>query len=77
MDVFYTSPTLADMFAENETDTVGTVKLTRKDVPALIKQAKIKGGEKVAAFGNKPVVLRWKDKDVCVMSTLHDDYMEN
>ena len=77
-DNFYTSPTLADMLVDNETDTVGTVRLNRKDVPAFIKQAKIKGGERVAAFRNKSVVLKWKDKrDVCVLSTLHDDSMEN
>ncbi|XP_068250307.1 piggyBac transposable element-derived protein 4-like [Palaemon carinicauda] len=76
-DNFYTSPTLADMLVDNETETVGTLRLTRKDVPAFIKNAKLKKGETVAAFRNKSMVLKWKDKkDVCVLSTLHDDSMK-
>ena len=75
-DNFYTSPTLADALVDNETDTVGTLRIARKDVPKKIKEAKLKKGEKVAAFRKKSVVLKWKDKkDVCVLSTLHDDSM--
>ncbi|XP_068225608.1 piggyBac transposable element-derived protein 4-like [Palaemon carinicauda] len=76
-DNFYTSPTLADMLVDNETETVGTLRLTRKDVPAFIKNAKLKKGETVAAFRNKSMVLKWKDKkDVYVLSTLYDDSMK-
>ena len=75
-DNFYTSPTLADKLVDCETDTVGTVRVTRKDVPAKIKEAKLKKGETVAAYRKKSMVLKWKDKkDVCVLSTLHDDSM--
>ena len=75
-DNFYTSPTLADMLVDCNTDTIGTVKVARKDVPAKIKDAKLKKGEVVAAYRKKSMVLKWKDKkDVCVLSTLHDDSM--
>ena len=47
---FYTSPTLADTLVDFNTDTIGTVKVARKDVPAKIKDAKLKKGEVVAAY---------------------------
>ncbi|XP_064079451.1 piggyBac transposable element-derived protein 4-like [Macrobrachium nipponense] len=73
---FYTSPTLADALADEKTDIVGTVRVTRKDVPAKIKGTKLKKGEKVAEFRKKSMVLKWKDKmEVCVLSTMHDDSM--
>ncbi|XP_066981208.1 piggyBac transposable element-derived protein 4-like [Macrobrachium rosenbergii] len=66
----------ADALADEETDTVGTVRVTRKDVPAKIKGTKLKKGEKVAEFQKKSMVLKWKDKkDVCVLSTMYDDSM--
>ena len=77
-DNFYTSSTLADKLVDCETDTVGTVRVTRKDVPAKIKDTKLKKGEIVAAYRKKSVLLKWKDKkDVYVLSTLHDDSMVN
>ena len=64
------------MLVDCNTDTIGTVKVARKDVPAKIKDAKLKKGEVVAAYRKKSMVLKWKDKkDVCVLSTLHDDSM--
>ena len=73
-DNFYTSPTLADMLVDCDTDTIVTVKVTRKDVPAKIKDTKLKKGKVVAAYQKKSMVLKWKDKKVvCVLSTLHDD----
>ena len=58
------------------TDTIGTVKVTRKDVPEKIKDAKLKKGEVVAAYRKKSMVLKWKNKkDICILSTLHDDFM--
>ncbi|XP_068227913.1 piggyBac transposable element-derived protein 4-like [Palaemon carinicauda] len=75
-DNFYTSSTLADSLVDEATDTVGTVRVTRKDVPAKIKGSKLKKGEKVAEFRKKSMVLKWKDKkDVCVLSTMHGDSM--
>ena len=77
-DNFYTSPTLVDKVVDCETDTDGTVRVTRKDVPAKIKNTKLKKGEIVAAYRKKSVLLKWKDKkNVCVLSTLHDDSMVN
>lgn len=75
-DNFYTSPTLADALVDNETELVGTVRITRVDVPKIIKETKLKKGETVAVYRKKSVVLKWKDKkDVFVLSTMHDDSM--
>ena len=72
-DNYYTSPALADALAEHETDTVGTVRVVRKDVPRKVKESKLKKGEIVAEYRKKSMVLKWKDKkDVCVLSTIHD-----
>ena len=72
------SPTLADKLVDYETDTVGTVRAMRKDVPAKIKDTKLKKGKIVAIHRKKSVLLKWKDKkDVCVLSTLCDDSMVN
>ena len=77
-DNFYMSPALADKLVDNETDTVGTVRVTRKDIPAKIKGTKLRKGEIVAAYQKKSALLKWKDKkDVCILSTLHDGSMIN
>ena len=49
-DNFYVSPTLADKLVDCETDSVSTMRVTRKDVPAKIKDTKLKKGEIVAAY---------------------------
>ena len=50
------------------------LKITRKDV-AKIKEIKLKKGGAVAAYRKKSILLKLKDKkDVCVLSTLHDDF---
>jgi len=75
---FYTSQALADKLVDYETDTVGTVRVTRKDIPAKIKGTKLKKRVIVAAYRKKSVLLKWKDKkDVCILSTLHDGSMIN
>ncbi len=74
IDNFYTSPDLAKNLLERETDCIGTLRLNRKGVPAIIKDKKLKKGEVVAAFKNKIMVLKWKDKkDVTMLSTIHDN----
>ena len=57
-DNIYTSPTLADKLVDYETDTVGTVRIIRKDVPAKIKETKLKKGETIAAYQKKSVILK-------------------
>ena len=75
-DNFYTSPTLADALVDHETELVGTVRITRADVPKKIKESKLKRGETVSVYRKKSMLLKWKDKkDVCVLSTMHDASM--
>ena len=57
-DNFYTSPTLADKLVNCEADSVGSVKISRKDVPVKIKETKLKKGETVAAYRKKSVILK-------------------
>ena len=77
-DNFYTSPTLADVLADRLTDTVGTLRLNRKDVPKSVKEAKLEKGGIIAAYRKKSCIMKWKDKrDVTILSSTHDASMIN
>jgi len=55
-----------------KTDCVGTLHLSRKDVPLRVKEKKLKKGELVAQHSGPVYVLKWKDKkDVTMISTYH------
>jgi len=55
-----------------KTDCVGTLHLSRKDVPQRVKEKKLKKGELVAQYSGPVSVLKWKDKkDVTMISTYH------
>ena len=57
-----------------KTDCVGTVRLSRKDVPQRVKEKKLKKGELVAQHSGPVSVLKWKDKkDVTVISACHGE----
>lgn len=76
-DNFYTSPQLADILIKQKTDTYGTLRLNRKDVPLELQKKKLKKGETIAFQRGKVMVLKWKDKkDVCLLSTVHNPQME-
>ena len=76
-DNFYTSPTMGDALSQRQTDLVGTVRLNRKDIPASVKEKNLKKGETVAAYRNKLMILKWKDrKDVTFLSSIHGSAME-
>jgi len=45
-----------------KTDCVGTLRLSRKDVPQRVKEKKLKKGELVAQHSGLVSVLKWKDK---------------
>ncbi|GLV54168.1 uncharacterized protein CBL_21012, partial [Carabus blaptoides fortunei] len=71
-DNFYTSPGLADFLIQHKTDTYGTMRINRKDIPAEFKTEKLKKGDIVAFQTGKLCIMRWKDKkDVCLLSTIH------
>ena len=43
-----------------------------------MKKARLKKGERAAAFRKKQMIMKWKDKrDVIVISTFHNDSMED
>ena len=70
MDNFYNSPILAQRLKSLKTDCVGTLHLSRKDIPQRVKKKKLKKGELVAQPSGPVSVLKWKDKrDVTMIST--------
>jgi hypothetical protein len=75
-DNFYTSPILADILLQNKTDTFGTMRLNRKDVPKDLQKKKLKKGKVCAYQRGKVCVMKWKDKkDVTLLSTVHNPEM--
>jgi hypothetical protein len=76
-DNLYTSPKHVDNLCTRKTD-AGTVRTNRKVFPELVKRARLKKGERVAAFGMKQLIMKWKDKrDVVLDSTFHGDNMDD
>jgi len=74
MDNFYNSPAVAQRLKTLKTDYVGTLRLSRKDVPQTVKEKKPKKGELVAQHSGPVSVLKWKDKkEVTMISTYHGE----
>ena len=75
MDNFYNSPDLAKQLkSQHATDCVGTVKLSRKHIPKIVKETKLKKGEIIARHSGPVTVLKWNDrKNVTLLSTYHND----
>jgi len=72
MDNFYNSTAPAQRLKTLKTYCVGTLHLSRKDVPQRVKEKKLKKGELVAKHSGPVSVLKWKDKkDVTMISTYH------
>jgi hypothetical protein len=72
MDNFYNSPALAHRLKSLKTDCVGTLRLSRKDVPQTVKHKKLRIGELVAQHSGPVSVLKWKaKKEVTMISTYH------
>ena len=72
MDNFYNSPALAHRLKTLKTDSVGTLRLSRKDVPQRVKEKKLQKGELVFQHSGPVSVLKWRDKKVVTMiSTFH------
>jgi len=59
---FYNSPALAQRLKILKTDCVGTLRLSRKDVPQRVKEKKLKIGELVAQHSAPVSFLKWKEK---------------
>lgn len=73
IDNYYTSPELCDILLTYQTDVIGTVRQNRKDLPAALKNKKLKSGEVTSFRRGKILALKWKDKkDVTMLSSFHD-----
>ena len=65
------------MYCTRKTD-VGTMRTNRKVFSDFVKSARLKKGERLAAFRKKQMIMKWKAKrDVVLISTFHDVSMEN
>jgi hypothetical protein len=72
MDKFYNSPALARRLKSLKTDCVGTLRLSRKDVPQRVKDKTLKKGELVTQHSDPVSILKCKGKkDVTMISTYH------
>jgi len=73
VDNYYTSPMLFRQLHNQQTDAVGTVRLSRKHMPAELKK-KIPRDCTVARYSNELMSLKWHDKkEVTMLSTFHDN----
>ena len=71
IDNFFSSPELArKLKIEHSTDCVGTLKLNGKNVPKEVKD-KLEKGEIIARHTGPVTVLKWRDKNVTMVSTYH------
>ena len=72
-DNFYMSPDLCDKLISFKTDSYGTVRVNRKDVPKEMQSSKLRKGDIIAFQRGKLIAMKWKDKkDVHLLSTIHN-----
>jgi len=73
IDNFFNSPELArKLKIKHSTDCVGTLKLSRKNIPKEVKDKELEKGEIIARHSGPVTVLKWRDKrNVTVVSTYH------
>ncbi|XP_063219730.1 piggyBac transposable element-derived protein 4 [Bacillus rossius redtenbacheri] len=77
-DNFYTSPQLSDMLLSHRTDSYGTVKTTRKEMPPELRKQKLPKGSVIAFQRGKLLGLKWMDKKpVTMLSTIHNSEMKS
>jgi len=70
---FFNSPELArKLKIKQSTDSVGILKLNRKNVPKEVKDKKLEKGEIIARYSGPVTVLKWHDtRNVPMVSTHH------
>jgi hypothetical protein len=77
-DNWNTSPKLVGTSCTRKTDVVGTMRTNRKEFPDVMKRARLKKGQTVAALRKKQMIMKWKNKrNVVLISIFHDDSMWN
>jgi hypothetical protein len=61
-----------DCLHKNKTNTCGTVRRNRKEVPKFTK--KLQKGQRESKHTNNMMVIRWIDRrEVCMLTTPHED----
>jgi hypothetical protein len=72
MGKFYNLPALDQRLKSLKDDCVGTLCLSRKDIPQRVKDKKLRIGELVAQHSSPVSVLKWKNKkEMTKISTYH------
>jgi hypothetical protein len=72
-DNFYMSPQLSDKLLKHKTDSYGTVRSTRKEMPPELTKSALKKGETLAYQRGKLMAMKWVDKkDIYLLSTHHN-----
>ncbi|XP_022904015.2 piggyBac transposable element-derived protein 4-like [Onthophagus taurus] len=73
-DNWYTSPTLSTYLFQHKTNTCGTVRTNRKQMPNL--SGNLKKGETTSMASDNILAVRWKDRrEVNMLTTFHKDQM--
>ena len=75
MDNFFSSPSLFDDLASQQTGACGTLRINRQGVPPLIKATKLKKGQpQVVVRDGLKLYISWFDKkQVNLVTTVHND----
>ena len=76
-DNYYTSPALLKDLSSKGIGACGTLRMNRKNVPPVIKSAKVKpGNPPVSVHHDGVTYISWTDKrQVNLATTIHDDSM--
>ena len=78
MDSFYNSIELALLLLEQRTFSTGTLRVSRKGLPAEVITSKLKKGQSIAKYKRGVMIGKWKDKrDVTYISTEFQNSMQN
>jgi hypothetical protein len=71
LDNWYSSPDLFRRITNRSTNVVGTVRPNRRDMPPDISKTKLNRGEFEIWSANNILCLKWRDKDVHLLSSKH------
>lgn len=73
-DNWYTSPALSTYLFQHKTNSCGTVRANRKNMPNL--SGNLKMGETTSMASDNILAVRWKDRrEVNMLTTFHNDQM--
>ncbi|KAG8238002.1 hypothetical protein J437_LFUL017791 [Ladona fulva] len=74
MDNWYSSPDLFQKLVKEKTNSLGTTRVNRKNMPKEFKKMSLNKGEAGVLYSKGVVAFKWRDKkDVHLLSTYHKD----